>query len=72
MSSVNIQEILKLSVAERIERVEAIWDSIAEQPETLPVTAAQRRELDRRLAEYEENPEAGRTWEKVRDLDKAE
>jgi len=51
MSSVDIQEILKLSVAERIELVEAIWDSIADAPENLPVTAAQKRELDRRLAE---------------------
>ena len=67
MSSVDIQEILKLSVAERIELVEAIWDSIADAPENLPVTAAQKRELDRRLAEYQKNPKAGRTWEEVRD-----
>ena len=66
MSSVDIQEILKLSVAERIELVEAIWDSIADAPGSLPVTAAQKRELDRRLAEYQENPSAGRTWEEVR------
>jgi len=73
MSSVDIQEILKLSVPERIELVEAIWDSIAEVPETLPVTAAQKQELDRRLAEYQRNPQAGRTWEEFRDsLDEAE
>jgi putative addiction module component (TIGR02574 family) len=67
MSSVDIQEILKLSVAERIELVEAIWDSIAMTPESLPVTPAQKRELDRRLAEYRKNPGAGRTWEEIRD-----
>ena len=67
MSSVDIQEILKLSVAERMELVEAIWDSIAEAPESLPVTAAQKRELDRRLAEYQKNPGEGRTWEEIRD-----
>ena len=67
MRSVDIQEILKLSVPERIELVEAIWDSIAESPESLPVTAAQKQELDRRLAEYRKNPQAGRTWEEVRD-----
>ena len=73
MSSVDIQEILKLSVAERIELVEAIWDSIADAPESLPVTAAQKRELDRRLAEYQKNPQAGRAWEEVRDsLDETE
>jgi len=67
MSAVDIQEILKLSVAERIELVEAVWDSIEEAPESLPVTAAQKRELDRRLAEYQKNPDAGRAWEEIRD-----
>ncbi|MBI4458865.1 MAG: addiction module protein [Acidobacteria bacterium] len=67
MSSVDIREILKLSVAERIELVEAIWDSIVAVPESLPLTAAQKRELERRLAEYQKNPEAGRTWEEIRD-----
>ena len=60
-------------MTERIELVEAVWDSIAESPESLPVTAAQKRELDRRLEEYEKNPQAGRTWEQIRDsLDEAE
>ena len=67
MSTVDIEGILKLSVAERIELVEAIWDSIAAAPESLPVTEAQKRELDRRLAHYQDNPNAGRTWEEVRD-----
>ena len=67
MSSVDMQEILKLSVAQRLELVEAIWDSIAAAPESLPVTAAQKRELDRRLADYQKNPDAGRTWEEIRD-----
>ncbi len=67
MSSINIQEILKLSVEERIEIVEAVWDSIAASPESLPVTAAQKRELDRRLAEHRANPEAGKTWKEIQD-----
>ena len=72
MSSVDVQEILKLSVAERIGLVEAIWDSIADAPESLPVTAAQKRELDHRLAEYQKNPDDGRDWEEIRDsLDEA-
>jgi putative addiction module component (TIGR02574 family) len=67
MSSVDIQEILKLSVAQRLRLVEDIWDSIAASPDALPVTDAQRCELDRRLAEYRLNPTAGRTWQEVRD-----
>jgi putative addiction module component (TIGR02574 family) len=62
-----IQEILKLSIAERLRLVEDIWDSIAASPDALPVTDSQRRELDRRLAEYRSNPTAGRSWQEVRD-----
>jgi putative addiction module component (TIGR02574 family) len=44
----------RLSVEERIELVEEIWDSIAE---ATPLTEAQRRELDRRLQDHEASPE---------------
>ena len=64
---VNIQEIMRLPIAERIELVEAIWDSIAATPEILPVTAAQKLELDHRVAEYRKDPKAGTTWEEIRD-----
>ncbi len=46
--SVAIQEILNLGVKERLELIEEIWDSIAEHPEAVPLTVAQRKELDRR------------------------
>lgn len=36
MSSIPIEELLKLSVAERIQLVEDLWDSIAADPEALP------------------------------------
>lgn len=67
MASVDMQEILKLSVSERLRLVESIWDSIAASADTLPLTDAQRQELDRRLVEYRSNPRAGRTWQEVRD-----
>jgi putative addiction module component (TIGR02574 family) len=67
MSSLPLQQILSLSVEERIQLVEAIWDSIAENPETLPVTEAQRAELDRRLATHLRDPGAARPWPQVRD-----
>jgi putative addiction module component (TIGR02574 family) len=67
MSAPSLEEILKLSVSERIQLVEDIWDSIVSSPESLPVTDAQKAELGRRLADYRANPEAGRTWEEVRE-----
>src|SRR5436305_7199724 len=56
----------RLSLPERILLVEEIWDSIAETPEEIALTEAQRAELYRRLAAYETDPQAGSTWEEVR------
>jgi putative addiction module component (TIGR02574 family) len=55
----------QLSIPERILLVEEIWDSIAATPDELTLTEAQRAELDRRLAAYEADPQAGSTWEEV-------
>ncbi len=56
----------RLSTAERILLVEEIWDSIAAEAEQLPLTEAQKQDLERRLASYEANPEAGSSWEQVK------
>ena len=60
-----IAEILALPVAERMSLMEAIWDSISAVPEALPLTQWQKEELDRRLAEFEADPESGATLEEV-------
>jgi putative addiction module component (TIGR02574 family) len=61
-----ISAILKLSVAERLQLVEDIWDSIAAEPGAITLSQEQREELDRRLADHEANPGAGRSWDEVR------
>jgi len=65
--SVSIADVLRLSVAERIQLVEDIWDSIAAVPEAVPLTDGQREELDRRLESYHRDPAAGEPWEEVRE-----
>jgi putative addiction module component (TIGR02574 family) len=60
--SVNLSEVLKLPVDERLKLVESIWNSIAEFPDSLELTNAQRQELDRRLDAYETDPTAGIPW----------
>jgi len=47
--------------------VEDIWDSIAAVPEAVPLNEEQKKELDRRLVEYHQNPEAGSPWLEVRE-----
>ena len=56
----------KLSIAERLQLVEDIWDSIAEETESLPLTDAQKAELDRRLEQYRRDPDSAIPWEQVR------
>jgi putative addiction module component (TIGR02574 family) len=56
----------ELSVAERIELLQQLWDEIAESPDEIELTAAQRAELDRRLEDYHRDPEAGISWEALR------
>ena len=56
----------RLPVEERLALVEQIWDSIAATPDSLPVTDAQRQELDRRLADYRDHPDDVRSWQRVR------
>lgn len=55
-----------LTVSERIQLVEDLWDSIADAPELLQLTDAQRAELDRRLEAYRKNPDEVIPWEALR------
>jgi putative addiction module component (TIGR02574 family) len=66
MKQISVAEILELPVAERIRLVELIWDSIVAVPEAVPIPDELRAELDRRLAEFEADPETGSPWEEVR------
>jgi putative addiction module component (TIGR02574 family) len=63
------EELLKLSAAERLELVEELWDSIADERENelFPLSEARREELDRRIRELDEHPERARPWEEVRE-----
>lgn len=66
MSTPVLDEILKLSVEDRIRLVEEIWETVSMDPQAVPVTQAQKEELDRRLDDLARNPEAGRSWEEFR------
>ena len=67
-SAYDLKALRRLSVAERIQLVEDLWDSIAEDdPDTaFPVTPELADELDRRLADHERNPSAVEDWNTVR------
>ena len=67
MNAVAKANVLSLSVPERIQLVEDIWDTIAEVPEEVGLSDEQRAEIDRRLDAYQRNPNEGDPWEMVRE-----
>ena len=58
--AINIQD---LSPEERLRLLEKIWDSLSD--DDVPLTAAQRAELDRRLDELDRDGPTGIPWEEV-------
>jgi len=64
MSTV-LKDVLSLSVADRLQLLEDLWDSLAATPEAIPVTDAQRKELARRRRAHARNPGAARSWAEV-------
>ena len=68
MSGMTLEELKKLSVSERLELLEKVWESLEAAPEALPLTDAQRQELDRRVDDLERNPDAVESWEKVQEF----
>lgn len=61
----------QLSVSDRIQLVQEIGDSIAATPEELPLTEAQKQELDRRLAAHQARPDGVIPWDVVKAQAKA-
>ena len=61
--TINIQE---LSQSERILLAEELWDSVANDENTLEVTESQKKILEARLSAYKASPDEGSSWEEVK------
>lgn len=60
-------DFLRLSVAERIQLAEDIWDSIAaESPESASLTPAQLQEVQARVQAHDQDPSTAVPWQQVR------
>lgn len=56
---------LALSPAERFQLLEDIWESLADDPSSIPVPQWQIEELERRREEHLKNPETGCSWDEA-------
>lgn len=58
-------DIANLSIEERMELVQIIWDSIGEEAASIELSEHWQRELERRSAEQDANPGDAIPWEVV-------
>jgi putative addiction module component (TIGR02574 family) len=59
-------ELSKLSRAQRIQLVQELWDTIAEEPDDIELTSAEKKLLDERVAADRKNPSAAQPWSTVK------
>ena len=60
-------DIASLTIEERLDLLEQIWDSLTVTPEAVPFMDAQRAELDRRLDDLEREGLVGLSWDEMLD-----
>jgi putative addiction module component (TIGR02574 family) len=60
------QDFRSWPLAQRLELVEQVWDSIIEDGAQPEITEEQKAELDRWLAEHAAAPNRGASWEEVK------
>ena len=58
-------DVAKLSTEERLALMDKIWESLSANPASVPVTQAQREELDRRLDDLDREGPVGIPWDEV-------
>ncbi|QCQ21185.1 addiction module protein [Desulfoglaeba alkanexedens] len=56
---------LGLSIPERIQLAEDIWDTVAAEAESVELTEGEKKIIDERLEAYHQNPDLGSPWEDV-------
>ena len=63
---ISLTDITAMTIDERIALVQAIWDSITAETDPIHLTEPQTRELDRRIAELDADPQNVLTWEEIK------
>ena len=62
-----VEAFRRLPADERVRLVEELWDEVARELERQPLSEAQRRLLDERIRQHQENLADVEDWEAARD-----
>ncbi len=65
MKKITATDVMDLSLPERIQLVEDIWDTIAAEAEAVELSEEEKKMIDERLEAYHKNPTLGSPWEDV-------
>ncbi|OGW33046.1 MAG: antitoxin [Nitrospirae bacterium GWC2_42_7] len=65
MKKISATDTLELSIPERIQLVEDIWDTIVVDADSLELTEEDKKIINERLEAYHRNPDTGAPWSEV-------
>jgi len=65
MKKISATDTLDLTIPERIQLVEDIWDTIAVEADAVELNEEEKKIIDERLEAYHQNPLLGSPWEDV-------
>jgi len=61
-----LEQVMHLSVEEKLDLISALWESMREHPESIPIPDWQLKELERRIESQRNDPQPGQTWDEVK------
>ena len=67
MEKALLNELSQLSKSEKLLLVEALWDSIASDPDEVEVPAHHKTIIEERLKTLDQDQQSGSSWEDVRE-----
>jgi putative addiction module component (TIGR02574 family) len=65
MKKISATDTLELSIPERIQLVEDIWDTITPELSSVDLTEEEKEIIDSRLDAYHQDPSSGSPWDDV-------
>ena len=66
MNTLLSEQIMPLTVAERLQLIEEIWNSISNNESEIVLTSAQQEEIDRRLESCNDVKNQGKSWQEIK------